>query len=214
MIYVFGGIKGGSGKSTICTNIAVMRSKAGKDVLLVDADSVDNQNATDFSTIRQEQLGERFYTSIQLAGKAVREDVLKLKGKFDDIFIDVGGHDSLSQRAALSIADMLLVPVFPSSFDAWTFENVSNMVEEAQAVNPNLHACTFLSRADVSGSANNETAEVLKEYESFSYLDAPIKNRKSFRTSSGNGLSIVEFTPKDQKAIAEIVALYDLIFDT
>lgn len=214
MIYVFGGIKGGSGKSTICTNLTIMRAKAGKDVLLVDADSVDNQNATDFSTIRQEQTGERLYTSIQLAGKAVRDDVLKLKAKFDDIFIDVGGHDSLSQRAGLSVADVLLVPVFPSSFDAWTFENVSNMVEEAQAVNPDLKAYAFLSRADISGSSNEEAADVLKEYENFTYIDAPIKNRKAFRTSAGAGLAVVEHTPKDAKAIAEIEALYRCIFDT
>lgn len=214
MIYVFGGIKGGSGKSTICTNLTIMRAKAGRDVLLVDADGVDNQNATDFSAIRQEQTGERLYTSIQLAGKAVRDDVLKLKTKFDDVFIDVGGHDSLSQRAGLSVANVLLVPVFPSSFDAWTFENVSNMVEEAQMINPDLKAYSFLSRADISGTSNDETAELLKEYENFTYLDAPIKNRKAFRTSAGNGLSVVEHTPKDQKAISEINTLYRYIFDT
>ena len=33
MILVCGGIKGGSGKTTIATNLAAMRAKAGKDVL-------------------------------------------------------------------------------------------------------------------------------------------------------------------------------------
>ena len=214
MIYVFGGIKGGSGKSTLCTNLTIMRAKAGKNVLLVDADSVDNQNATDFSAIRQEHTGEHLYTSIQLAGKAVRDDVQKLAAKFDDIFIDVGGHDSLSQRAGLSVADKLLVPVFPSSFDAWTFENVSTMVEEAQAVNAQLEAFTFLSRADTSGTSNDETADLLRSYENFTYLNAPIRNRKAFRVSASRGLSVVEHTPKDAKAIAEIETLYRYIFDT
>ena len=88
------------------------------------------------------------------------------------------------------------------------------MVEEARMINPDLKAYSFLSRADISGTSNDETAELLKEYENFTYLDAPIKNRKAFRTSAGSGLSVVEHTPKDQKAIAEINTLYRYIFDT
>ena len=38
MIYTLGGIKGGTGKTTIATNLAIMLSRAGRDVLLVDAD--------------------------------------------------------------------------------------------------------------------------------------------------------------------------------
>lgn len=35
MILVCGGIKGGVGKTTVATNLAVMRSLSGKDVLLM-----------------------------------------------------------------------------------------------------------------------------------------------------------------------------------
>ena len=38
MIVLVGGEKGGTGKTTISTNIASLRSHAGKDVLLVDTD--------------------------------------------------------------------------------------------------------------------------------------------------------------------------------
>ncbi len=47
MIIVIGGIKGGSGKTTVATNLAVMRSGKGNDVLLIDAD--DQETSTDFT---------------------------------------------------------------------------------------------------------------------------------------------------------------------
>lgn len=51
MILVCGGIKGGSGKTTMATNLAAMRAGAGKDVLLVDAD--EQESATIFTAIRK-----------------------------------------------------------------------------------------------------------------------------------------------------------------
>ena len=35
MIITVGGIKGGSGKTTIATNLAVLRAQSGRDLLLV-----------------------------------------------------------------------------------------------------------------------------------------------------------------------------------
>ena len=71
MIIVVGGIKGGSGKTTVATNLAVIRAKDGRDVLLVDAD--DQETATDFTVLRNERMdGNAGYTSIKLAGPAVR----------------------------------------------------------------------------------------------------------------------------------------------
>ena len=55
MIIIAGGIKGGSGKTTVATNLAVIRAGEGHDVLLVDAD--DQETATDFTNLRNEQEG-------------------------------------------------------------------------------------------------------------------------------------------------------------
>lgn len=213
MIIICGGIKGGGGKTTTAINIAIMRGLAGRDVLLVDADSVDNGNASDFSAIRDEVLESKHYTSIKLNGKAIAKEVPALSDKFQDIIIDVGGQDSISQRASLTVADVFLVPVFPSSFDTWVVESVNHLVEEVKAINTNLIAYCFLNRADTAGTQNEETAEILKDdYPEITYIDCPIKNRKVFRNASSQGLGIVEFKPKDQKAIEEIAKLYEVVF--
>lgn len=213
MIIVCGGIKGGGGKTTTALNLAIMRGLSGFDVLLVDADSIDNGNASDFSAIRDDALEKKCYTAVKLSGKAIAKEIPNFAQKFDDIIIDVGGHDSISQRASLTVADLLLLPVFPSSFDTWIIESVNTLVSEASLINPKLKAYCFLSRADVTGKQNEDTSEILiDEYSEIEFIDCPIKNRKIFRNASGQGLSVVEFKPKDQKAVEEVMKLYETVF--
>ena len=71
--------------------------------------------------------------------------------KFKNIIIDTGGRDTTSQRAALSVADVLLIPFVPRSFDVWTLEKVSALVAEMKTINPNLKAYAFINRADPRG---------------------------------------------------------------
>src|ERR1051326_1349145 len=109
MIYTVGGIKGGTGKTTVATNLAVWLARQGADVLLVDAD--EQESATDFTAFREQTLnGETGYTAIKLTGEPLRSQIMKLKGKYDHIVIDSGGRDTVSQRAALVVSDVVLLP--------------------------------------------------------------------------------------------------------
>lgn len=213
MILVCGGIKGGVGKSTIATNMTVMRANQGMDVLLVDAD--DQGTASDFTAVRNETLVEQGagYTSIKLYGAAVRSEVLRMAKKYDDVVIDVGGRDTAGQRAALSIANVYVVPFLPGSFDVWTLESVGKLVEEARAFNENLQAVCIINRADAKGSDNSDAAAIAKDTPGLEFVDAPLGNRKAFRSAASNGLAVTEFKPSDSKAIAEIKKLYKLLFD-
>lgn len=213
MILVAGGIKGGSGKTTLAVNLAVMRSREGRDVLLVDAD--DQRSAAEFVELRgEERDGDAGMTCVQLDGKAVRDQVQRMRDKYDDVVIDTGGRDTASQRAALTIADLLIIPFGPRSLDIWTLERVEDLVEDARAVNPGLQAWAFINRADHQGSYNEETEQVLIDSEPIDYLDTPLGNRKSFAIAFDYGQGVIEYRPKDKKAIQEIEALYAAIFDT
>jgi chromosome partitioning protein len=214
MILVFGGIKGGVGKTTLATHLAILRSHQGKDVLLVDAD--DQGTASDFTTVRNETLADQGgagYTSIKLHGAAVRSELLRMATKYDDIVIDVGGRDTAGQRAALSVADVYVVPFLPGSFDVWTLESVGQLVEEAQAFNEKLKAVCVINRADAKGSDNAEAAAIAGEIPSLTYLDAPLGNRKAFRSAAAQGLAVTEVKPTDAKAIAEVTRLFEYLFD-
>ena len=213
MIIVSGGIKGGSGKTTAATNLAVIRAGEGRDVLLVDAD--DQETATDFGVLRNEREAQGAkYTSIKLTGAAVRTETLRQAPKYQDIIIDTGGRDTTSQRAALSVADVLLVPFVPRSFDLWTLEKVAELVDEMKPANPKLRAYTFLNRADPRGTDNDETADELRENQTLQFLNSPIGARKAFSNAAAAGRAVTELRPADPKAVEEIMALYRYVFDT
>jgi chromosome partitioning protein len=209
MIFVAGGIKGGVGKTTLATNLAILLAAQGRDVLLVDAD--DQETASDFTAVRNETLadhGGAGYTAVKLHGAAVRTDVLRLATKYDDVVIDVGGRDTAGQRAALSIADIYAIPFLPASFDVWTLDKVSKIVQEARPFNEKLRAVCFLNRADARGQDNDEAITIVRDIPGLTYVDAPLGNRKSFRTAASQGLAVTEIKPADQKAATEINSLF------
>jgi len=213
MIVVIGGIKGGSGKTTVATHLAILGAQAGWEVLLIDAD--DQETATDFTVLRQaRRAGGAGYTSLKRTGPAVRTDTQRLAATYDHIVIDTGGRDTTSQRAALTVADVLLVPFLPRSFDVWTLEKAASLIDEMRLVNPALRAYAFLNRTDPRGQDNLEAAEVLQDTPALRFLDTPLGARKAFSNAAAQGLAVTELTPPDRKATAEILTLFRYLFDS
>lgn len=212
MILVAGGIKGGTGKTTLAVNLAIIRAAEGRDVLLVDAD--DQGSASEFTVARTEEHGEAGYTCVALSGKAVRDQIKRLRSKYDDVIIDTGGRDTTTQRSALSIADAVLIPFGPRSLDLWTLEQVEDIIDTARAFNSGLVAYSVINKADHQGRANAETEEALSASEEIRFLPITVGVRKSFGIAFDDGQGITEYKPKDRKAIAEITALYESVFDT
>lgn len=207
-IFTVGGIKGGSGKTTVATNLTVLLAADHRDVLLVDAD--DQETATDFTVWRNKNAdGQAGYTAIQLTGDAVRTEVLRLASKYDDIVIDTGGRDTTSQRAAMTVSDVYLVPFVPRSFDVWTLERVVKLIEEMRPANPKLRAYAFLNRADAGGSDNAGAADYLKDATAIAFVELALGGRKAFSNAAAEGKGVIELKRKDVKAEAEIRALYE-----
>ncbi len=210
MITVVGGIKGGGGKTTIATNLCVMRTQEGKKVLLVDAD--EQRTVSDWSAQRQFLGIETNWVTIQLNGKSIHSELKKLMENYDDIIIDVGGRDSPSQRAALSVAHQAVIPFKPKSFDMWTLTSVKSLIAEAKGFNPNLIVIAVINQADSKGHDNEEAFEMIKESSDFLCVPTPIGNRKAFGHAAAEGLGVVELKKIDFKAIDEIRSLYRHVF--
>lgn len=209
-IIVIGGIKGGSGKSTIATNLVVLRADGKRKVLLVDAD--DQRSAADWADHREGKGVPTPWTTVSLLGKTVREQLLKLSKDYDDVIVDTGGRDTTSQRSALTVADIFLTPFQPRSLDVWTIGKVVSLISLVREGNPKLKAFAFLNRADSQGGDNESAAEILKEIDGIQYLSALIGQRKAFSNAAAEGLGVTELKVQDKKAIAELKALCTAVF--
>lgn len=214
MIIAIGNTKGGVGKTTLAVQLAIIRATAGREVWLIDG---DRQGTAAAAIAARSEAGK--LPGIACAqypdGPNLRAQVQQQRDKWDDIIIDVGGRDSTALRAGLILADTLLVPFAPRSYDVWALDDMATLIDEARSVRDGLRAVAVMNQADPGDHStdNAEAAAAVKEVPQFIYLPIPIRRRKAFSNAGGAGLSVSELTPRDPKAVAEISALANAVFN-
>lgn len=214
MILVVGGIKGGSGKTTLATNLCQMRAAMGKKVLLVDADDQGSAHEWYLQRDANGSYSDLSYSArfvmVSMTGRTVYSNLIKMQHDYDDIIVDSGGRDSVSQRAAISAADTVLLPFRPRSLDVWTLCGAKRLIEEC--VNDKIKAYAVINQADSKGKNNSEALDVLQECNVIKSLPLFIGNRVAFANASAQGLGIFELIPRDEKACKEMQDLHDAIY--
>lgn len=206
MIVVVGGIKGGTGKTTIATNLATHNLQRSCSTLIIDAD--EQGSACDWSNQRPDEIA--IPTTIMKGGKIHRE-IQSFKDKYDRIIVDVGGRDTITQRSALTVADTFLIPFKPRSFDIWTLGAIRNMIDEVLTINPKLKCYYVINQGDSRGSDNTSAIQILSEFPSLLFTTV-IGHRKIFADAASEGKGINEMPKKDDKATSEIETLMDCIY--
>ncbi|TXL09654.1 chromosome partitioning protein [Methylococcaceae bacterium CS2] len=212
MIILIGGEKGGTGKTTIATNLAAMRSLAGRDVLLIDTDPQGSANY--WAQSRDEENINPRVACVQKFGKGLPKEVQDLATRYQDIIIDAGGRDSVELRSALVVTEKLFVPIQPSQFDIWTLNQMEELVETAKAFNSDLIAKVIISRSSTNPSVHesDDTGKLLNDFDNLDLADVTVRDRIAYRKAAKDGLAVIELKPKDQKAVKEMQALYKEVF--
>ena len=213
MIVLIGCEKGGTGKTTIATNLAALRALAGRDVLLVDTDP--QGSAGFWTTSRAENDIKPRVACIQKFGKGLQGELQDLAGRYQDIIIDAGGRDSVELRSAMVVAHKAYVPIQASQFDIWTLAQMNDLIVTAQGFNPNLCAWVVINRGSTNPFVTEtaEAVEILGDFKHLGLATSVVRDRIAYRKAVRDGLSVVEMKPSDAKASREMTEFYIEVFN-
>jgi chromosome partitioning protein len=204
MIIVVGSEKGGPGKSTIVTNLSVELARQGKDVVIVDADK--QRSAARWHADRVDAGHEPVVAAVEKLGN-IYSTLRDLDARYDVVVVDVAGQDSREMRTAMTAAHQMIVVVRPSQLDLDTLPHMSELIEEAVDLNPELRVRGLITQAPTNpnGTERTDAGEYLSDYPLIAPLETVVYERKAYRDVIGEGLSVVEWT--NPKARAEIQEL-------
>lgn len=206
MLIVIGGTKGGTGKSTLATNLCVGLALGGRQVMLVDSDR--QATARLWSDVRAGDEALPPVLTVQKQGKLYKT-LRDLEQRYDDVVVDAGGFDSVELRTALVAAEVLYSPVRASQSDLWTLEDMSTLVGSARDLNEPLRAVLVLSMAPTNPAVREveQARLLLAEYPVFEVARTVLCDRKVYRDAMFRGMGVLELA--DAKAKAELGAFME-----
>jgi chromosome partitioning protein len=204
MIILFGGRKGGPGKTTLATNIAIyLKNILKKDVIIVDA---DHQSTA--SRWSQDRIENKFESIPTLqASENIKDNLIALDQKYDYVIVDTAGRDSREQRTAMLVTDKFIIPVRPSQFDLDTIPEVIKIFKDAKDFNEKLEGFIVLSMCPTHPlvKERQEAMEYIKDYPELKLLNSYTCDRKIYRDVASMGQGVCE--SKNEKAEKEIIDL-------
>lgn len=167
--------KGGVGKSTYVANTASMLVNKKRSVIILKTDK--NQEILSWNEKRNAN-GLLPVPVHEAYGNLVNE-IKRLSKLCEVLIIDCPGHDSQEFRSALTVADILITLVKPSSdFESETLTTVTEKVRTAQQINPKLQPWVLMTRINTSKPRHRTRAiELDKLLREDSIWIQPLKSR-------------------------------------
>jgi chromosome partitioning protein len=193
-------MKGGSGKSTVATNLARGLQDHGS-VCIVDADPQGTALRWDNANPDDADLPGVFAASMPLD-----ERIPQLASGWGYVVVDGAAKAKDRTRQSVQAADVVLVPVRPSGADLWASEWLVGVIRNRQRMTGGVPAAAFvISQQIVGTNLAGEIGDVLGEYD-LPVLGGRTSQRVAYAEALSVGSTVLDMEP-NSKAAAEVRTL-------
>ncbi len=196
-------LKGGSGKSTLAGCLAVHWRRAGRDPVLVDADP---QRSLVRLAAREKALAG--VPVIEDCAESVTETARRAALAHAPVIVDTAGFRAPSTLAALSVADLVVVPVKPSPLDVDVMIDTARTLFAARDGRRPRFRCVLTQTTRDSVISRHIRAELAAA--GFPLFDGELVNRIAYGEAALYGATPSITEPRGAAA-REIEALADEI---
>ncbi|WP_019503167.1 ParA family partition ATPase [Pleurocapsa sp. PCC 7319] len=191
--------KGGSGKTTISSNLAHAIALDGRKVLLVDSDP--QGSLRDWN----EANGGELIPVVGLDRETLPKDLKAISDSYDFVIIDGAPQIAKMSVAAVKAANLVLIPVQPSPYDIWACADLVDIITARQEVTDGLPIAYFLiSRAIKNTKLGNEIKSALVDYE-LPVMTTCTTQKVAYPTTAAEGKTV--FNEPASSAAKEITAI-------
>jgi chromosome partitioning protein len=194
-IWSFISQKGGSGKSTLSTQLAVYGTQLGERVILLDLDPQASAKA--WHVLRGD--GES-PAVLQALPDRLRKVVAAIKESevATLVIIDTAPHNSLGAGEAARVADLILCPTKPSMFDVAALKDTVQLLEQAGT----KHKALGLINCVLSNGASKSYTKAAEAVAKFGLQVAKsyVGDRVAFIRATDVGKGVTEMAAKSGAA--------------
>lgn len=197
--------KGGVGKSTIAVALAAELQSRGQSVLLADADPQASAQA--WGAVAAEA-GNGAPTVVGVREGFYRADQLpRLAKNYSWTIVDTPPHSGPIMRAALAVANVVLLPCGPGAFDAWSLGETLDILGEAKRAKPRLKSAIVLNRVQRRTALSTGARAALAD-SGVSILKSELGMRVAYAEAVPAGQGPTTYAPSS-RAADEVRALTD-----
>jgi len=192
--------KGGSGKSTLSVQLAVLASQNGEKAIVVDLDP--QGSAELWYNVRGGVEPGAIGSTLENFPKVV--DGARALG-ITHLIIDTPPHTDKTALEVIKVSDLILCPSQSSIFDVWALRDTVALLDACKAKDRAIAVINGLPTAGTV-EAYKEAATAIADM-NLRCAASGICHRKPFVTSINNGKGVTEMFASD-KASDELRALY------
>lgn len=197
LVIVIATTKGGSGKSTLTTQLAVEVERAGDGPVFI-ADADEQGSAAHWHNLRKGEGSPYFLDTSKVGLKQALENVGRAGARVT--IIDTPGNNAAGLESIIALANFVIIPVQPSPVDLAPTSGTATMVKRIG------RAFVFvLNKANPRAVLTGDTSRYLSDYGPVSRV--VIDDRQLYKSSMINGSTAPELSPKGPAA-TEIAALW------